>query len=267
MNAVAKDQITWANLHFPPWMILDGKFAGQGVWDELLEVLIVKLPEYEHVKLVMNNARYNTMAVDQKNVCKVYYYKTPEREKILYYSIPSVVFLANNIVIRRDKALSLGNTSSYSLEKLMKSSNFNLTVIAARSYGKTIDRLIKTHSSLENISTLPMNNKQLFLFLDRGRTDYILELPAGISFFEQELGIKSDTVNISIEESITYNITYVTCVKNAWGRKIIDRVNDILVEYLRTKRHREATLRWHNTTDRQQLSEIFDEILIKGTSK
>ena len=42
--AQAGDTITWANLHFPPWMILKGESAGQGVWDALLTELIANLP-------------------------------------------------------------------------------------------------------------------------------------------------------------------------------------------------------------------------------
>ena len=58
VTADEKDTITWANLHFPPWMILEGANQGKGVWDQLLDKIISELPEYHHEKEIMTNLRY-----------------------------------------------------------------------------------------------------------------------------------------------------------------------------------------------------------------
>lgn len=264
--AQAKETITWATLHFPPWMILNGDSKGTGVWDALQAELVAKLPEYDHRMVEMKNVRYEELAKQQEKVCKVYYFKTPERESIFYYSHPSVVFLSNQVLMRSEKAKALGNPSSISLEQLVADSRFDGTFIDGRSYGKPIDEIILKNQGKAHLHSRVMDNQSLFEFLRLGRTDYILEFPAVRSFFELDLDIHPEVVNITIQEAIPYNVTYVTCVRNDWGKRIIGRVNQILKYYVPTRTHRVVTLRWYQPEDQRRLSKYFDEILI-GTSK
>lgn len=56
--------------------------------------------------LMLGALLYGTalQATEGQNVCKVYYFKTPERERILYFSRSSTVFLSNHVVMRRGPA-------------------------------------------------------------------------------------------------------------------------------------------------------------------
>lgn len=258
----ARETIIWANLHFPPWMILQGGSKGQGVWDLLLRELVTRLPEYDHKFVEMNNVRYEQLATDGQNVCKVYYFKTPERERILYFSSPSTVFLSNHVVMRRDKAKLLGNPSSISLESLMQDSRFDGSFIEGRAYGKEIDQHIHSFKGQANLHANVASNQSMFEFLSLGRTDYILEFPAVRAFFEQDLAIHPDLVNIAIDGAAPYNITYVTCVRNPWGRQVVARINDVLRTYIPTPAYRAATLRWYQPVEQRQLSKFFDMLLV-----
>lgn len=259
----AKDTITWANLHFPPWMILKGESAGQGVWDALLKEVIANLPEYDHEMVDMKNVRYEELARQQAHVCKVYYFKTPEREEVLHYSVPSVVFLANYVVMRNEKARELGNPASISLERLLNDTRFTGTFIAGRSYGKEIDPLLQKHKGMSHLLFRVLDNQNLFEVLGLGRTDYILEFPAVRSFFEHDLDIHPAVANISIEGITPYNVTYVTCVKNEWGKRVIEKVDDILKRYIPTPAHREATLRWYQPAEQIELAKYYQRILVE----
>jgi uncharacterized protein (TIGR02285 family) len=264
--AYAKDTIIWANLHFPPWMILEGPNKGKGVWDELLVYLTENLPEYDHRMLVMKNVRFEEMAREGQNVCKVYYFKTSEREKLLHFSSPAVVFLANHVVMRREKAALLGNPGRISLEKLMSYARFKGAVIQGRSYGKVLDEIIARHAGQPHIGNMVADNKSLFEFVALGRADYILEFPAVRSFFEQDLSLQPDLVNIAIEEGLPFNITHVACVKNAFGKRIIDRVNILLRKQLAGNAHRDATLRWYTPEEQQELEQYYKRILSPPSS-
>jgi len=266
LSAHAKETIIWANLHFPPWMILEGSSKGKGVWDELLIHLTAKLPEYDHRMLVMKNVRFEEMAREGQHVCKVYYFKTPEREKLLHYSVPSVVFLANQVVMRREKAALLGNPASISLEKLMSDSRLKGTVIEGRSYGKVIDDIIARHVGQAHIGNPVLDNQSLFEFLNLGRTDYIIEFPAVRSFFEQDLALKPDVVTIAIEEGLPYNVTHVTCVRNDWGRRVIERVDSLLKEHVASDAHKRATLRWYLPGEQQELEKHYKRTLLPPVS-
>ena len=96
-----------------------------------------------------------------------------------------------------------------------------------------------------------------------GRTDYILEFPAVRSFFEHDLDIHPELANIRIEGITPYNVTYVTCVKNEWGKRIIKKVDDILKRYIHTPAHREATLRWYQSAEQSELAKYYQRILVE----
>lgn len=258
----AKETIIWANTHFPPWMIIRGASKDQGVWDLLLRELVTRLPEYDHRFVEMNNLRYEQFAREGKNVCKVYYFKTPEREQILYFSMPSTVFLANHVVMRRDKADLMGNPSSISLEHLIQDPRVDGSFIAGRSYGNQIDQIISRPEGRSHIHTSQRDNQSQFEFLSLGRTDYILEFPAVRAYFEQDLAIHPDLVNIAIDESAPYNISYVTCVRTPWGQRVIGRADEILRHYIPTPAYRAATLRWYQPEDQRILSTFFDRVLV-----
>jgi len=260
--AHAGDTITWANLHFPPWMILKGESAGQGVWDALLKEVIANLPEYDHEMVQMKNVRYEELARQQAHVCKVYYFKTPEREEVLHYSIPSVVFLANHVVMRKEKARELGNPASISLERLLDDTRFTGAFVEGRSYGKEIDPLLQKHKGVPHLLFRVMDNQNLFQVLGLGRTDYILEFPAVRSFFEHDLDIHPELANIRIEGITPYNVTYVTCVKNEWGKRVLKKVDEILKRYIPTSAHREATLRWYRPAEQAELAKYYQRILV-----
>ena len=255
--AQARDTIIWANLDFPPWMILQGDRQGQGVWDLLLGELKTQLPDYDHQMVEMNNMRYEQLAMAGKNVCKVYYFKTPERERVLYFSRPATVFLSNHIVMRRDKAALLGYPARLSLLQLMQDPRFDGSFIEGRSYGNQNDNIIRRFKDRAYLHSNVTSNQNLFEFLYLGRTDYILEFPAVQAFFEHTLSIQPEFVNIAIEEAAPYNITYVTCVRNAWGLRVIGRVNQTLRRITATPDYRAAMLRWYRPADQKQLSRFL----------
>ncbi|MFA6119872.1 MAG: TIGR02285 family protein [Sideroxydans sp.] len=258
----ARETIIWANLHFPPWMILEGSSKGQGVWNLLQQELVTQLPEYDHKFIEMNNARYEQLATEGQKVCKVYYFKTPERERILYFSSPATVFLSNYVVMRRDKAKLLGNPSSISLARLMQDPRFDGSFIEGRSYGSQVDQIIRRLKGQAYLHANVTSNQSLFEFISLGRTDYILEFPAVRAFFEQDLALHPDLVNIAIDEAAPHNITYVTCVRNPWGQQVIGQVNDVLRHYIPTPAYRAATLRWYQPEDQRRLSKFFDRFLV-----
>jgi len=108
-----------------------------------------------------------------------------------------------------------------------------------------------------------LDNQNLFQVLGLGRTDYILEFPAVRSFFEQDLDVHPEMANISIEGITPYNVTYVTCVKNEWGKQVVKKVDDILKHYIATPAHREATLRWYLPAEQIELAKYYQRILME----
>ena len=59
-----------------------------------------------------------------------------------------------------------------------------------------------------------------------------------------------------------YNVTYVTCVKNNWGKQVLKKVDDILKRYIPTPAHRAGTLRWYQPAEQIELAKYYQRILV-----
>ena len=66
-----------------------------------------------------------------------------------------------------------------------------------------------------------------------------------------------------IQQAPASNITYVTCVRNAWGKAVIERVNPIVRQRVLSPEHRAATLRWYTPKQRAALEQIYDNLLVR----
>ncbi len=97
-SAYAKDKITWLITHWPPWMILEGEDAGTGPFNHILKIAQENLPQYEHKTVKMNWARYWLDVEHGEQVCNIFAYRNPKREKIAYFSEPHIFVLSNSII-------------------------------------------------------------------------------------------------------------------------------------------------------------------------
>jgi uncharacterized protein (TIGR02285 family) len=101
--ALAGDQITWGKYNVPPYMILEGTWAHQGIFDQALDVLKAQLPQYEHVELEAPFPRIYSEIKKGSHWCFNGALKTPQRESEGYFSLPSSIFLPLRIIVRRDR--------------------------------------------------------------------------------------------------------------------------------------------------------------------
>lgn len=60
-SAHAQDTLIWLLRDLPPLTIFDGPGKGQGALDQLLPLLIERLPDYRHEVLHVNRARGTQM--------------------------------------------------------------------------------------------------------------------------------------------------------------------------------------------------------------
>ncbi len=96
----AKEKITWMVLDWPPWIMLEGEDKGKGRFNYILKEAQENLPEYEHVNVKMNWARFWHEVENKKNVCYVFGLKTGKRGDLVYYSEPHTFVLPNAIIMK-----------------------------------------------------------------------------------------------------------------------------------------------------------------------
>ena len=103
------------------------------------------LGEYEHHQFVGSVPRLLNELKAGKKVCTTLL-KTPARERFAYYSIPTDCDAPQGVTILRAKAGLFGDLQSLSLKNLLDNTQLRLGIQSGRSYGKTIDAILKRHA-------------------------------------------------------------------------------------------------------------------------
>jgi uncharacterized protein (TIGR02285 family) len=145
LSAKAADTLTWLIRDLPPMTILDGPQKGQGVIDELLPMLMERLPEYQHKILHVNRARGLQILQTPALTCDPTMLWTAERAKWVVYSRPAFSMVSNGVVVRQDRRdvlAPLVAQQRVDLAALLLDKRARLGVVAERSYGTLIDEML-----------------------------------------------------------------------------------------------------------------------------
>ncbi|WP_222937661.1 TIGR02285 family protein [Spartinivicinus ruber] len=231
----AREKIHWQIIHWPPWMILEGKNKGQGFANRVLDIAEKELSEYEHIPVNMNWARFWLAVQKGQSYCNALSIKNPEREKIAYFSEPISIVLNNEIITNHSTAQLLGTPTMKSIHSLLADDRFHGGIEMKRSYGIIIDELIKGNN--KNVSTYATSASSLLYMLSHGRIDYIIEYPIVVNYFTQNNKQASSLTKIRIEEVPEVFYGYIACTKNNWGAKVISRLSQLLKKVKPTKHY------------------------------
>jgi uncharacterized protein (TIGR02285 family) len=220
--AVANDQIVWGRYSVPPYMIMEGERAHQGIFDLTRDILKEHLPQYQHVELEAPFPRILSEIKKGSHWCYNGTLKTPERETYGYFSLPSSIFLPLRIIVRRDRLAQFKGLQS--LQTLLQKHQLDTSVMRDRSYSPIVDKLLAAYPPKENYSEQVEATGMLLA----GRIDYMIELP--LLAFEQAsiMGHPGELVALPMKEADEVVYNRVMCPKNEWGRKVIEQVNKVL---------------------------------------
>ncbi len=250
-TAYTKETITWMILDWKPWMIIEGEDKGTGRFNHILKVAWENLSEYNHVTQKMNWARFWHEVENNKNLCYPFGLKSGSREKIVYYSAPHTFVLPNAIIVKKELAEKLGNPASYSIVNLLKDKKLKGYAEKNRSFTKKVDVAMKEFEPNSSLSRVSENAESLVKMVVMGRADYTIEYPIVASYFQKKTGTPGTLVSIPIAEMDPYSYVYMSCTKNEWGKKVIDKWNEALRKIKPTEEYRKITETGH--TDEKEL--------------
>ena len=267
VSSYAKDEITWQKIHWPPLMVLDGNQV-KGEYGLLLELLQKNLPEYDHRSPTMPWSRFWHDVKEGKHLCNIMAYKNADREKFTEFTVPFSIFSSNVIIMRKKtlKRLGLVETEAFSLVKLMKMRGVKGLLEKSRSYSAPIDKLLETHESQSSIKRSSIKAASTVPMVLLGRTDYILEYPIVASYIRKKNANKQgELISIQIEEIKPLNWGYVACPKNAWGKRLVGKINNILRREKSTPHYRRIIeMMATNKQEVQLIRDVYDDF-IKAT--
>ncbi len=235
----AEDKIIWATPNWPPFHIVEGANKGKGISDAFIDYLQEKLKDYNHKIRQMNFARYHQSAQNGQKMCMVCLLKNPEREKVMHYSIPMMLSLAQSIVIKKSILTAyLGNPDEISLEELLNNPKLWVIFEKGRSYGK-IDSLIQKYEHRNTVKIAPNKATSLFQMMLLDRVHYMIEYPYAIANMKHEYGNDVEIVTLRIKELPPYVVAYATCSKTEWGKMVIEKINRITQTQKHTSEYQE----------------------------
>ncbi|WP_296257592.1 MULTISPECIES: TIGR02285 family protein [unclassified Pseudomonas] len=242
-TAHARETITWLLRDFPPLTIFAGPQAGQGAVDKMMPELIARMPEYDHQIMHVNRARGTQMLQDPDVfACDPTLLWSPEREKTILFSIPTYATPPNGIIIERSNhelfAPFLSEDGHLDLAALLASNLVKTGIVAERSYGPVIDKILRNTTRPDNL-ILHYGNAAVgsMLQMERmGRFEAIISYWPEARYHAQQLGIPPQELEFfPVKDAPKYQFAHIGCSKTDKGRAAIDIINREMRE-LRTSK-------------------------------
>jgi len=129
LAAWAEDSISWMESATPPFFIHEGVFKGQGYVEVINNILIENLPEYSHTRTIANLTRHYQQWKQGEKACAPSMYKTDERKKFVYFSIPSTFSLPIELIIDKKNFVAFGGSKTVNIANILQSSFLMMSVI------------------------------------------------------------------------------------------------------------------------------------------
>jgi uncharacterized protein (TIGR02285 family) len=247
-HRAAADEITWLTMEFPPFYFQEGRNKGQGIADGVTHLLQKHLPAYRHREELAEPATIMTRLKAGDHVCSAAYIKTPDRERVLEFSIPDLILPPNGITVRRESVAKLtgGAPGPVSLAKLLQNHQLRLAVAVGRSYGPTLDHLLEGTRGSPNVYWRHGEDiyRSLFDMLLKGSVDYLVGYPYEALYLSRERGVEGQVVTLPLTELPDYTLAHVVCPKTPWGRDVVAQINRALLVERARPEYRQAIERW-----------------------
>ncbi len=256
-SAQAADPITWGKYSVPPYMILDGENAQQGVFDSTLKVLKDQLVNYEHKEVQAPFPRIMTEVKDGGHWCFNGAIKTPEREAFAYFSLPASIFMPLKVIVRKNSAAALQGPQS--LEALLQNRKLRTSVMRNRAYSPAIDKLLQAYPPTDNYS----EQAEAVGMLLAGRIDYMIELPLLALDQARKMGHPDELMALPTLESGEMVYNRVMCAKNEWGRKVVEQADAVLRSERGKPYYRKIVEKWHDAGSVADIRKIYDTVFLK----
>lgn len=250
LPAAAEDKQTliWLLRDLPPLTIFEGSQKHLGAVDQLMPLLIASLPQYRHDLLRVNRARGMQMLLEPSFTCDPSLLWNPERAKRMVYSIPAYRIRSNGVAIRRKDHAALSPfliDNQVDLERLLASKSRQLGVVAERSYGEAVDRILS--QAPPGRLTAHYGNDALGSLLQMqrlGRLTSLLGYWPEIRYQALQQGIAHEELEFfGIHGNAKYQSIHVACSDTPEGRQAISAIN-ATIRQLRHNRLIEFYAQW-----------------------
>jgi uncharacterized protein (TIGR02285 family) len=229
----AGEVVTWMTSDNPPTYIYSGEFAGQGIGEQAISMLIGALPDYQHRVLQASPARIWYQMAHSDDSCAFGGLRNEEREKIVIYSnrpiiVPGfrLLVLASRLDVFKPVMTQDGEID---LDVLARQESMVGGHIATRLHLSPIDEFINDPTRRVRLEKMP-EAAQLFALLQAGRIDFSFISALELPYYARKSHTTSKFVALPIKGSSRYVKGYLYCSKSPLGQSVITRIDALLAD-------------------------------------
>ncbi len=267
LSAKAEVQLNWGRTDFPPFTILRGENAEDGVVDHMINFYIKHLPQYQHKKISASLGRVLNEMQQGRPVCHGSLLKTKKREAFVEYSLPNMVQFANGILlapssIEKFRPYMLDDYT-VNLEKLVREGRVKIRYHMKRSYSPLIDRIIDEYADKTPYLMSKTGKKETVKevsLLYRGTIDGLIGRPEEGQFAVKELKLSKDIRFLTIAGDKPYLFAQVGCAKGAWNDRFLKDLNKLIIKYRRSDIFADFYGRWLPKDLRQRYKKMVKRV-------
>jgi len=256
---LSKETVTWRVTDWPPFYILEGPDKGKGIYDEIISMISSYMPEYDHITVRMNTSRVRAQWRLGEKVCHP---SVLVGETFNTQSVVNSILLPHRIIIHRDKE-KLFSKDDVVVDQLLANTQLRGGVTLGR-YTSVLNNIVEEHKERQHLYKHPNYERLIRMLLSNG-LDYIIEYPPIISYTAQQMGLDNPTKSLGIQEikDSSYISVAVGCTKNAWGRAMINKIDQALKQESQDPNFLESRLRWYDEPSRKILRKLYQDVYFK----
>lgn len=247
-SAFAKT-ITFLQVDFAPYYILQGQNKGKGRDEEIIKRLSEALTHYKFNTVFVPSSRaLYELQNEKRPTCMLSLYKTTERQKDFVFSNEySTIGLAPTIAIHVDVAKEIipENSISTSLKDLVFKHQLILGKSTERSYGSKVDDIIRKIPQDKIIVRAGKDSlSSLTYMLLKKRIDLIIGYPGEHLYLQSKFENGNKLVQLQISEAPKTVHGYIGCNKMTESKNFLVEADTKLAELKTSSEYKSIMLRW-----------------------
>ncbi|KFZ28848.1 hypothetical protein IDAT_06505 [Pseudidiomarina atlantica] len=239
--------IVWGINNSPPFHIVDGYFAKQGVCDAMIAAFQRALPEAKHEIVNYPQARIGALLSQGQNVCYPCLIRHGVETDLIEYSATVFEYPPHGIITRKELAEEWRTKfgDPVDLVELLKTRKYRFGQPVTRLYGNLqpyIERFLHKTSRYSEISGRDAH-ANLLAMISAGRLDFTIDYPMLLNYHNQVLPI--DLVFLPIQQNQGETVEgAVGCPTTTWGKRAIDMINSAIPAVVADEQFNTTKDRW-----------------------
>lgn len=266
LSSQDKETIVWGVFDHPPSLDLSDINDPKGISWEILKTIENGLTSYNHKHEIMNFGRMIQALKGKQNVCIHFPFKTPEREKYGYFSLPNRINLPLRIIIHKEAYQKIGKPQSVILSDFLAKTKLRGMIEKGRSYSK-LDEILASYKDTTFLKQEVLTTHQAIKMLLLRRIDFFIDYSFNVDHPCSEIFGKScnEIHYLPINETYEYAYSYAICPKNSWGKKVIKDINSVLKEVVKKPEYLQILKSpYQSEIEKVKIEEFYKKYFLKA---